>query len=295
MLIANHRLFIVQDYEIFIYSLKDYSLIKKFGRHGEGPSEFAGRPHLFIGDNILTANIFFRSYFFTLDGEFKGQYTVQAFDHRFLHVADMLVGTAEDKKRDCYVNLYKRDGKIYKKHKELFKYKGPFPRTGSYNPIVIPTTYYLDGKNIYANDSAGKIHVFDLTGKKLKTITPDIKPIRFTGADKKRYLDYLQNGGKTEKMYYAMKRKLFKFPDYFPPYQRFLMSDSKIYLITEKRIGDTYECIILNNSGKFIRKIPIPFVYGKYKLNSGVSTIKADSVYQLVETDECWDLHITPF
>ncbi len=38
--IDEERIYITQHEEIYIYSLKDYRLIKKFGRKGEGPGEF---------------------------------------------------------------------------------------------------------------------------------------------------------------------------------------------------------------------------------------------------------------
>jgi hypothetical protein len=57
------RFYISEDTSIYIYSLKDYKLIKKFGKKGEGPGEF-----LIVGtgngllidiqpDNIMVNNL----------------------------------------------------------------------------------------------------------------------------------------------------------------------------------------------------------------------------------------------
>ena len=40
MVAHNGKLVVMEKPHIYIYSLKDFKLIKKFGRQGEGPGEF---------------------------------------------------------------------------------------------------------------------------------------------------------------------------------------------------------------------------------------------------------------
>ncbi|MCP4221572.1 MAG: hypothetical protein GY765_43510, partial [bacterium] len=44
MTFHDNHLYVLQDTSIYIYSVKDLKLVKKFGRQGEGPKEFMARP-----------------------------------------------------------------------------------------------------------------------------------------------------------------------------------------------------------------------------------------------------------
>ena len=44
ILLDKTQMYITEDTSIFIYSLKDFKLIKKFGKRGEGPQEFIVNP-----------------------------------------------------------------------------------------------------------------------------------------------------------------------------------------------------------------------------------------------------------
>lgn len=48
IVIDNQQIYIVQEVNVFIYSLKDFSLINKFGKAGEGPREFKKVPQPWI-------------------------------------------------------------------------------------------------------------------------------------------------------------------------------------------------------------------------------------------------------
>ena len=77
MFIVNYdRIYILEQATVRIYSLKDYSLIKKFGRAGEGPREFkysadGGRPlsMSFFRDQLIV-NSEMKMSFFDKDGTY---------------------------------------------------------------------------------------------------------------------------------------------------------------------------------------------------------------------------------
>ncbi len=50
MAIGNGRIYVTEKTSIYIYSLKDFNLIKKFGEKGEGPNEFRSS---FIGQPMV--------------------------------------------------------------------------------------------------------------------------------------------------------------------------------------------------------------------------------------------------
>ena len=75
MFMGNGRMYITEGASIFIYSLKDYKLIKKFGKEGEGPKEFKispfGAPMLvYPFEDKIFINSNAKISYFTQDGEF---------------------------------------------------------------------------------------------------------------------------------------------------------------------------------------------------------------------------------
>ena len=44
--VDDRQVYITQEFNIFIYSLEDYKLVKKFGKRGNGPREFNGFVHV---------------------------------------------------------------------------------------------------------------------------------------------------------------------------------------------------------------------------------------------------------
>ena len=73
--VDDNELFMVECATIFIYSLENFKLKKKFGRRGEGPQEFKVHPAEHVGlcvqpDSLLVLSGRKMS-FFTRDGQFK--------------------------------------------------------------------------------------------------------------------------------------------------------------------------------------------------------------------------------
>jgi hypothetical protein len=69
------KAYILEKTTIYIHSLKDFKLIKKFGRAGEGPREFkttdGGKPmSMAFHQNELVVNSLNKFSYFTPDGEF---------------------------------------------------------------------------------------------------------------------------------------------------------------------------------------------------------------------------------
>jgi uncharacterized protein YlbG (UPF0298 family) len=65
---------VTQEATVFIYSLKDFKLVKKFGKAGEGPREFRILPQLPLNIDARTDQIIVNSFgkvsYFTKQGEF---------------------------------------------------------------------------------------------------------------------------------------------------------------------------------------------------------------------------------
>ena len=82
--VCTDKVFILQDTTVFIYNLKNFKLIKKFGRAGEGPGEFKidpndGRPmSMSLYKNNILVNSIAKMSYFDMDGNFKEEKKVGA-------------------------------------------------------------------------------------------------------------------------------------------------------------------------------------------------------------------------
>ncbi|MGD2092178.1 MAG: hypothetical protein PVH61_38770 [Candidatus Aminicenantes bacterium] len=191
--IDQEQCFITEGATIYIYSLKDFKLQKKFGKRGEGPGEFKesgeGIKLDFKPDNIIVSSTGRISYF-TRDGQFIKETTINPRRSEFQELGSGFVGRillVEKKGVFFTVNLFDKN---LKKGKELYRFKHPFfPRSNPINPVFLRTsTYYVYREKIFYDDEDGIIHVLDSGGKELYSIRHQYEPVKVTDIHKKRYL-----------------------------------------------------------------------------------------------------------
>jgi hypothetical protein len=302
----GEKIFIGQGAEIFIYSANDYKLLKKFGKAGEGPREFKLRPEfspdLDVHTDTLVATSIGKVSFFKKNGKFLHEKKVTGigFSQFYRKLGDKLVGERFlSEKANLYraVSIY--DSNLNKK-KEIFRYKHYIQRGKQYNPIerglYIPNFYIHDHK-IYIGGKidSGTIHVFNTDGNHLYNIQPKLEKVKFTEADKKGWIDSCLSNSEYARQYERIKNR-FKYPDYFPLFQNFIVADRRIYIQTYKRdkTDTKNEFYILTLKGELIKRIWLhleeyfdftPFIY----------TIHGGKLYQVVENQEedRWELHIS--
>jgi hypothetical protein len=123
IIIDKDQIFINDGPTIYIYSLKDCSLQKKFGKKGEGPQEFKISPSMFGGgvtidvqpDYLLIGSIG-RLSFFTREGVYKSERAVTSFwDVKALGKQYVMLKAENDKKIAFFtLNLYDQDFKTRK-------------------------------------------------------------------------------------------------------------------------------------------------------------------------------------
>jgi hypothetical protein len=68
--IAGDKLYIIDKTGFFLYSMKDFTLIKRFGKQGEGPGEFKTMAFMSVYPEFLQINTWGKIMFFSRDGEF---------------------------------------------------------------------------------------------------------------------------------------------------------------------------------------------------------------------------------
>lgn len=294
-------LYITDGPTVSIYSLKDFWLVKKFGREGEGPEEFkldnrnARGVMISLTEGEILVNSVSKLSYFSKDGEFLSETRTNNTGIRFQAVGDNKYvgeGFLTEKNISYSIrNLYDAD---FIRGKELYRRKSFYQVKGGLNPFyfISPAVEVYQDK-IFINGVDNQIYVFDNTGKKLYTITYEYEKLKVTGEDKKRIDNWYKTYLDMKKFYHLVKGRL-EFPEYFPGIRMFHVADNKIYVLTYKKKGDKSEFVIFDIDGGFLKKAMLPFVEKDARVWCPY-TIKNETLYQLIEDEkkEDWQLHVT--
>jgi hypothetical protein len=300
----GEKIFIGQEAVIYVYSAKDYKLLTKFGKPGEGPQEFKllpeYSPDFDVHADVLVAFSIGKVSLFTKEGKFIDEKKIiggGAFQF-YRKMGDQFVGDkfVRDKENLLYKAVFIFDANL-KEIKELHRNKHTFQFSKQFNPIIrgvyIPNFYIYDNKIFIGGEiDSGTIHVFDTTGKALYTIQPELDKVNFTEADKKGHIDsYALYRDEYERV-----KNQFKYPDYFPLWQNFIVADKRIYVQTFKRNKeDTQnEVVIFTLKGELIKRVWLPFDE-YFDFTPCPYIIHNKKLYQCVdnEDEDRWELHIT--
>jgi len=293
--VDENQIYIAEKAAVYIYSLKDFQLKKKFGKEGEGPQEFKRR---IILVNIQPDYIFLNSAgkvsYFSKDGKFIKELRTISPDMRLKPFGREFVGgrtLAENNKLYFFIGIY--DSNL-KKIKDVYKQEREVQMGGKGTKVFAhPLPYYAYEDTLFiVKGKALVIDALDKAGEKRYSITCDYNRIKVTTDDKKRVLNYLKTDPET-KPYFEMIKPII-FPDYFPAIRNYYIADKKIYVITYKKENEKTECFIFDIKGKFLEKLFISYEFMN-PVDEYPATIKNRTVYQLVENEETedWELHIT--
>jgi hypothetical protein len=92
------------------------------------------------------------------------------------------------------------------------------------------------------------------------------------------------------KEYFEMLKPI-RFPEYFPAIREMRIADGKLYIVTFKEKNEQTECFIFDLKGKLLSRQYVK-LEKKNPLEFSPFAFKNGSLYQLVEKDEQWHLHI---
>jgi hypothetical protein len=299
------QIYVTEEAAVYIYSLKDFRLIKTFGRIGEGPEEFKVVPSVPVFITVRTDDLIVNSIgkvsYFTKDGTFKKEIkTPGGFNVVFIPIGKKFVGIGliqENKINYKTLNLYdaglKKINEIYRTlHQQQPDEMGITVAEKSFSYVVDDNKIFISGSREFVID------VLDSDGKPLYSIKQDYELIKFTPEMKNMVLDHLKTDYKT-RAYFDMIKWRLRFPDTLPAILDIFVSNQKIYAVTnktgenKKTVVKKREVYIFEVKGKFLKKVFLPIC------ESGIETfpfcIDNEKLYQLVEreSDEVWELHIT--
>jgi hypothetical protein len=311
-LIVDGNQLIITDYPyIYLFSLEDYSLLKKFGSRGMGPGEFyidkedlalkaTGLLTVVHSDRIVVSSMG-RLSFFNRCGEFLKMISKNRYRgaRKLIPLGNRFVGFQLDRgkgdKLSAVLSIYDEN---LKKGKEIFRCDFWMPKIrGDFNffrRTVDSILFKVYDDTLFTTEGGVDkflIDVFDSNGKKRYSIQRDYEKIKVTEGFIKRVHNYYRLKFKRG-LEYNLKHT--KFPDYFPAIRHFTISDKKIYVITHKKSGDNSEIIVLDLQGNLLKKVMVPVKEKNVEYLYPYS-IHAGKLYQIVENEESeeWELHVT--
>lgn len=293
--IDGNQMFITEDVTIYIYSLNDFKLQKKFGSAGEGPREFKRYASVFVQPDQLIIRSLGRISFFTRQGDFIKETNVSpGTGVAFQPVGDQYVGRKNFMEENINYQSFNIYDSKFKMIKEIYRKEHDFQMGKGFK---IPTEAFdcsvYRGRIFIAGKAGLDIDVFDKNGNRLYTIRHDIENVKFTQAHKERILDFFKTNPRTKQVYEFLKNQL-KFPDYFPVVREFIVTDGKIYVLTSNQQENKTEFLILDVNGKLLKRQFLAFHY-KQLIEPSPYTIHNGKLYQLLEDpdEEEWELHVS--
>ncbi len=299
--VDENQMYITEDANIFIYSLKDFRLLKKFGKRGEGPQEFlTGSGVAMMWLEIQADDLFIHTMnkisYFSKQGTFiKEKKINMAFASVLKPIENRFVGVgfpSEKGIRYWTFNIYNSN---LEKIKEIYRYERAFYPDRDINLLGIKRSdFCVYDKKIFVADTekTGIIYVFDLNGSQLYSIKPDYEKVEITPPVEKRLRENFSTGSSRD-FYEAYKHKI-KFPEYFPALRFMVAADGKLYIMTYKTTDDKTQFLIYTTPGKFLEKVFLP-VKDMEVRDFCPFTIKNNKLYHLYDNEdtEKWELHIT--
>ncbi len=307
MFLVNHdRIYVLDRATVYVYSLKEHKLINKFGKAGEGPTEFIysennGRPlSMCIYNGQVIVNSSHRRTYFDLDGNFIKVERVPV--DRLLFPVDgkiLGIGLLPGKDRQQYVGYTLHD-KEFKSEKTIF-----LSDVEMNNPrkLILPLTSFTYNpaykENFYISVSSDdfKINVYDIDGKKSYVIAKDYPKIKIPANFKHDSLAYFKNHRRFKRSFELIK-KILHIRDYFPPIRDLQIVDDFIYVLTFKRQGEKWELIKMDLRGNEKGRTFVALnTYEPFSFYPILYSVCKGKIYTLVEDEEeeTWKVHMFEF
>jgi hypothetical protein len=290
-----NQIYITEGATVFIYSLKDFKLVKKFGKRGEGPGEFNERIR-FV--DAQADHLFFNSTgkvsYFTKDGTFIKEFRTLSPDMRVKQLGENFVGVRmAGEGGTLYISIDLYDGNL-KKIKALHRQEMEVQMGGKGTKVfahLLP--FHIVGDKLFiAKGEEFIIEILDKTGNKQYTITYNYRKIKVTDKDKSQVMDFLKTSPDTAP--YLEMLKPIIFPEYFPAIRQYFVASGKVYVLTYKKNENKSEIFLFDMTGKFLKRTYVPYAF-MTPVDEYPAAIKNGMLYQVIENEETegWDLHIT--
>jgi hypothetical protein len=297
MAVDDTQLYVTEEASVFIYSLKDFELVKKFGSAGQGPQEFQVLLDVPLVIDVSTDRIIVNSFgkisYFTKQGEFIKEVKTKSIALFLQALGDGFLGmsvTAQDGVRYRTINLY--DSEL-NKLKEIYRAKHDFQAGQGLKVLTKPFIYQAyENKILLPGKDDATIDLFDKEMKKLLSIHLDQEKRKVDQKFKDAVINLIKTNPVTKNYFEALKP--ITFPDYFPSIRAFFVDDGTVYVMTYKMENNANEFFTYDMSGKFKKRLLIPIQY-ETELQPYPITLNKGKLYQIVENEEeeVWEFHMS--
>jgi hypothetical protein len=296
IVMESDRFYVTEGASIFIYSVKEAKLIKRFGKTGEGPGEF--KVNIFTGGvrvmphlNLLVIYSPGKISFFSKEGKLEREIKSHQLNGPVKPWGDKFVGVdsiVENNRRYTTINIC--DSNL-QKTKEIFRQESNLYRGTKLNPFGRLPLFFICNQNVLIESEDGTIYVFDHNGEKSRAIKPEYRRIKISENHKSEILNDFKQDPRT-KNFYEYIEKMLVFPEFFPPVRDIRVNAARIYIFTYLRDSQRTDLIVLNTKGKLLNRTMMP-IRLRNILEFYPYTIQDNKLYQLVENidNEEWELH----
>lgn len=300
------HLYIVEFPLVYDYSLKDFHLLKKFGKQGEGPGEWLRFARLHFHPDYFIIQSQTRFSYYNLDWKYlKDEKVSLHFDRGVQLMGDRFVvshtdpGKNDPNQTDLVVNIYDSN---FKKTKEVYRQKYYFQVGKPVNGIYLAEDGRRTGIRFSVRDNkiyiegedgeTGNIYVYDNQGQKIDTLHLEFEKLKVTAEHKKAVEDYYKL--RHRRLFDIVKaRGWLSWPDYFPAVRYVGLVDNRFFVIPYMKKQGKNQLFIFDLKGKPLKQVDMPEVE-ETMFSFYPFAIQDGKLYRLVENqDEEWELHVT--
>lgn len=290
--VDNSRLYVSDQCSVFVYSLKNYKLINRLGRKGEGPGEFLLKPAIHVLENKLLLSTMRKICYFSKTGEYLEEKRNPDMLNEVYQVGKFFAVVKWDFKQTGTIFSILIYNDQLKASKLLYQTPlVPHPLPNDPVHLVSPRFKLICHKDrIYVIPKSKDfyIEVYDAQGKKISIIKRDYDHIKITDQHKQKLKKAFWSIPAVKKRISKHKKRDYIFPEYFHAISDFYISDNTLYIKTFFIKNEKEEYILLNLDGKYLKKVYLPEAARNY------FAFKNNRFHYITENidEEAWELHI---
>lgn len=275
---------------VMVYSSKDFTLIRRIGRQGEGPGEFTVAPGFSVspqisGDRILINSIGKISFFTsngTLEKELKtgSQWSFRYHPPYFIGYSYSQKGKESKIALNLYSEKFELVRQIHEWNHAIQDSKKEIDLTPLYTEFC-----YKNNRLYYAADAEMQLSWFDTENKSEGKYSFKKERVHVDRRYKDKVIDFFKNDKRFSR-HFSMIKKMFRFRKRFPAIKSFHVERELIYVQTYNTMKEKNLFIIIDGEGNIIRESWVPF-----RDTMGINilpdfSVSEGRIYQLVEDED---------
>ncbi len=302
----------------FVYSIKDLSFIKKFGKKGAGPGELLDAGVMPNPISTIKGGYFAEGLqkvvFYDKTGKFIRELKKPGSLTQTMPLGENFVGQMIEppskkngNKMMLVLSLFDKEMKSKKVlMKTLMSQQGNNPAVLNMVPDSINFVVYKDRLYVEESHRGLIISVFDINGEKLYEINKKFKKVTLTSNDRDRYLKEFKNDDLVKRQMKQAggwnnykKFLVMNYPKKFTAIQELNVANDKLYITTYEKKDQMEKCVIMDLKGNVLKEVFITqtpkssFLSRIIGRNAKLYGIINDTIYYLYsnEEEEEWEIH----